>query len=128
MFEQIDSAVQQEDAQSEPKDGANPRPERDIENQEKEKRQNAPCESAEPEASSSSSSEESEQEQVPVEPAKAAPVAPAKKELTAEESAALKAQLGKFLTFEVGMKAGEVVKLPLPARIALAEAHNASKR
>jgi hypothetical protein len=87
---------------------------------------NQPSESAESEASSSSSSEESEQEQVPVEPAKAAPDAPAKKELTAEESAALKAQLGKFLTFEVGMKAGDVVKLPLPARIALAEAHNAT--
>lgn len=39
MFEQIDSAVQQEDTQGEPKDGASIRPERDIENQEEEKRQ-----------------------------------------------------------------------------------------
>ena len=50
-------------------------------------------------------------------------MAPAPKEPTAAESAALKAELGRFLTFEAGMPAGEVVKLSLPRRIALAEAH-----
>ena len=125
MFEQIDAAVQQEGTQSQPKDGSATRPERDIENQEEEERPDHPSEQAEFVVSASASSEESAEEQEPAEPAKPAPVAAAKKELTAEQSAALKAQLGKFLTFEVGMKARDVVKLPLPARLALAEAHKA---
>ena len=58
-----------------------------------------------------------------MEQAKVAPVASAPKKPTAAESAALKAELGRFLTFEAGMKAAEVVKLSLPQRIALAEEH-----
>jgi hypothetical protein len=105
MFEQIDYVVQQGETESQQEDGTCG-PLADIENQEEVKTQRHPSERAESESSLSSSSEEPIREEVPVEPARAAPVTPAPKEPTAAESAALKAELGRFLTFEAGVPAG----------------------